>query len=389
MTSEATQQGATEIAQASPVQVQLVEDKSPREVIEEQAAKTAASSNEAKLRELLGISDDEPSLTGNTDDAPPPMEASDDVQPQEGEPEQDDEKHHAKTQLRAQDGKFVKDDDNALVTIKVNGEERQVTLGDLKRNAQIEQAARQRMTQAAEMQRQAEDRLRQAEFIRQQVIAQAQNGQPQQQYNNDPNSLVDEVAEKLAYGTKDDVRAAVARLMQAQQQQPQGPTPQQIMAAIDQRMEFQARQTNAANKFSSFLNEHTDLTSDPDLAQIVATRAERMMKEDLYNLGADPRELAQLSPLQLGSYHAIAVDRGVARPTQQIFAAAVTDARSRLGASPSAAPSMQARVDAKRKAPAPVMPTATTRTPAPQAQRPLSASELIAQERQARGLRTY
>ena len=338
-----------------------------RDAVEEAAARKSRDAQDRKLRAAQGIAEP-PSDDGDDGDEPPPAPAE---------------------APRSADGKFAAKNvaDDTKIRVKVNGEEREVTVEELRRNYQIEQAARQRMQSASDMQRQAAAML---ETARQEAarIANANQtspgGKPVQADTGDDE--VDKLAEALAYGSKDTIKDALGKALRGQGGTQQAPalTPDVVQAEIDRRMRAWQVASEAQTDLRTFAERHPDIAKDDDLQVLVAQRAQRMMLEDLETVGADPRVLASLTPAQIGFYHREAVRLGYARPTMTIFDTAAKETKSKFA--PPAQQALQSRKDAKANLPKPT-PAASVRAPAPQAPKPKTPADIIAEERASRGLR--
>ena len=340
-----------------------------RDAVEEAAARKSRDAQDRKLRAAQGIAEP-PSEDGDDGDEPPPAAP-------------------AAEAPRSADGKFAAKNvaDDTKIRVKVNGEEREVTVEELRRNYQIEQAARQRMQSASDMQRQAAAML---ETARQEAarIANANQtspgGKPVQADTGDDE--VDKLAEALAYGSKDTIKDALGKALRGQGGTQQAPalTPDVVQAEIDRRMRAWQVASEAQTDLRTFAERHPEIAKDDDLQVLVAQRAQRMMLEDLETVGADPRVLASLTPAQIGFYHREAVRLGYARPTMTIFDTAAKETKSKFA--PPAQAALQSRKDAKANLSKPT-PAASVRAPAPQAPKPKTPADIIAEERASRGLR--
>jgi hypothetical protein len=338
-----------------------------RDAVEEAAARKSRDAQDRKLRAAQGIAESS-SDDGDDGDEPPPVTAE---------------------APRSADGKFAAKNvaDDTKIRVKVNGEEREVTVEELRRNYQIEQAARQRMQSASDMQRQAAAML---ETARQEAarIANANQtspgGKPVQADTGDDE--VDKLAEALAYGSKDTIKDALGKALRGQGGTQQAPalTPDAVQAEIDRRMRAWQVASEAQTDLRTFAERHPEIAKDDDLQVLVAQRAQRMMLEDLETVGADPRVLASLTPAQIGFYHREAVRLGYARPTMTIFDTAAKETKSKFA--PPAQQALQSRKDAKANLSKPT-PAASVRAPAPQAPKPKTPADIIAEERASRGLR--
>jgi hypothetical protein len=390
LSDDATLSGASVVFNAdAPPQIDLNADNEPpvvderpeltgRDAVEEAAARKARDAQARKIREAQG--QPEPSNDdddGDDDNTPPsaPGQASD----VPGEPQQP----------RDREGKFAAKNvaDDTKIRVKVNGEEREVTVEELRRNYQIESAARQRMQHASEMQRQAAAML---ETARQEAgrIANANQNAPggapaQAETGNDD---VDKLAEALAYGSKDTIKEALAKALKGQSGTQQAPalTPDVVQAEVDKRVRAWQIASEARNDLQTFADRHPDVAKDEDLQTVVAQRAQRMMLEDLETVGADPRVLASLTPAQIGFYHREAVRLGYARPTMTIFDTAAKETKAKFA--PPAQAALQSRKDAKANLSKPTH-AASIRAPAPQPPKPKTPADIIAEERASRGLR--
>jgi hypothetical protein len=344
-----------------------------RDAVEEAAARKSRDAQDRKLRAAQGIAEPSNDDDGDDDGSPP---AAPDAQAPADQP-------------RDREGKFAAKNvaDDTKIRVKVNGEEREVTVEELRRNYQIEQAARQRMQSASDMQRQAAAML---ETARQEAarIANANQtspgGKPVQADTGDDE--VDKLAEALAYGSKDTIKDALGKALRGQGGTQQAPalTPDAVQAEIDRRMRAWQVASEAQTDLRTFAERHPEIAKDDDLQVLVAQRAQRMMLEDLETVGADPRVLASLTPAQIGFYHREAVRLGYARPTMTIFDTAAKETKSKFA--PPAQQALQSRKDAKANLSKPT-PAASVRAPAPQAPKPKTPADIIAEERASRGLR--
>lgn len=378
--TDATREGASQpvYEQAADTTVELTKTEAPelegRDAVEEAAAKKARAAQDKKMREAMGIPEEEPP----GDDGKVGEGESDTVVETKEDPVRDDKGRFAPKQ----EGKPSASEDDPLIPVKVDGVERMLPLSEVRAGYQRAQAANRRFEEAAQMRARAEQLYGQAQSQPEQKPApQAQSSAP----GAAPDVDLEALAERLTYGTKDDVKAALQALIGARPATTAA-TPEIVEQVVQQRLAQFQQQSEARRELEAFSGKHSDLAKDPDLAELVGRRAAQLMAEELVQAGAPPSVVATLNPAQVGHYHAQlrAASRG--RDAQELLDEAAIQIRRKFNLpKPGQATPSASKVDAKRalqKQPAAV----TARAPSAAPPKPRSASDIIAEERRARGL---
>lgn len=280
--------------------------------------------------------------------------------------------------------------DDRLVTVKIDGKTRQVSLSEVLKSYQIEGTARRRLEEATRLLHDARKATATAAI----TPAKPAETPPEPPTSAAPadgkiDTLIEDAAQQLSYGTPDQIKESLRALVSATRAMPQeGPrvTADEIAQTVDRRL-FNSR---ALDEASGFAADHQDVMGNPDLADLTLTRAERMMRDDLIEAGADPRDVGVLNRVQLGQYHAELRFAGMGRSLGDIMVSSADGVRKAYGLkvapkAPAKTPLDQRR-DAKAKAPIVPAAAAPRTSPAKPAFRAMSQQDLLNEERQARGL---
>jgi hypothetical protein len=299
--------------------------------------------------------------------------------------------------VRDEQGKFATTNvaPETKVRVKIDGVEREVTVEELRRNFQMGEAARARLTRAAEAEREAAATLYRARAEAQR-IAQANVANPeapaQAATGNDD---ADEIANVFAYGTREEIAAAVRRLRgNGMPQQAPVIDPGSVVRAVDDRLRAWQTAQQAQNDLAAFSAQHREVVQDEDMQVLVAQRGDRLMRENFRNLlldnGRDPSVVDGLSSAQLGYHYRDAERMNLVPRALDVLSTAAGQVKAEyLGqAATQAKQAIDQKVDAKRALPR-TPSAASVRAPAPRDPRPPTPSEIIAQEREARGLTVY
>lgn len=286
--------------------------------------------------------------------------------------------------------------DDAMVKVKVNGQEQLMRWGDARRSIQIETAARQRMEAAAKKEQEATRLLEEARTKAQapqqpqQVTTQTQPGQQPAASATDP---LEALVDQLAFGDRDGIKSALASFLEqqgARSSQPPAVTPDALTGIVDQRLAAYQQTARAQGELQAFAAEHADIVADEDMQVLVAQRAQKSMQQHLIDIGADPGRVLSLNPDLLGRAYREAEQAAMVPPLMTVFRTSATDVKGKFAGSrqPAAQTAIGQRLADKRAMP--MQPTAATvRAPTPQEPRPPTASEIIAAERRERGLTVY
>lgn len=262
-------------------------------------------------------------------------------------------------------------DAQRMVTIKVDGEERQVPEADVlehgKRALQKESAADKRLAEAAQIRQMAEARAAQVEAFARQLQAQQEHNQGKQLSDKDAGELKDvarDVYEKIMSGDEDEAINALANMVG------RGNATQDVNAIMQQAKEA-ARAEVAASENQRKQEE----------AAVNHKKAKAAFSDAYPEIGKDPMlyRLADQETLQVLSDHP---DWDAIRDIDKILMEAgkrVMDWRGKNA--PSSKTEMKRGMKPIRQADA--------RMQGVREQKPLTTSEVIAQQRRARGLPVY
>lgn len=381
--TDATQPGVSTVTYEQPEEIiaDIGGDKPEvfegRDAVEEAAAKKGRAAQDAKLREAMGLPPEE---------VQEPAGESTDVGEGQEQPQVQETQEQAEQRARDDKGRFASTkpatEDDPLVTVKVDGVEQQIPLSEVRAGYQRASAANKRFEEAAQQRAQAEELFRRV----QQPAPQAQPNPAPQAPSPAPGGVPDvdlgQIAEALTYGTKDDVLAALTKVIGTRQQ---GATPDQIAQVVQQSLGQFQQQTEARRELETFSGTHADLANDPDLSELVGRRAAGIMGQELIDAGAPPSVVATLTPMQIGQYHQQLRQMNRGRSAQEILGEAATQIRRKFNLPVQSAAPSPSRVDAKRQAPKQPAAVNARATP-PQAPKPKTASQIIAEDRAARGL---
>lgn len=298
----------------------------------------------------------------------------DDQQPTEAGSDDTDPPRDEAGRFASRDPKPQDDDGSSGETrkfkLKVNGQELELTEAEVIERAQKAEAAERRFMDAAAM-------MRQAQQLAQQHQPPKQPEQPSTPENGD-----DPLVRALMYGDEAEVRNALAELRKPQQ----SVDPQQIavMAA-----EMAAERSEYQSALSTALEKYPEVKEDQRLQEVATSFVMDALAEDLMSLGYTQQMLAQAPRDQWWQRHREARKAGYSvRGYSALFDTAGQKLREwRSGGQQ---PTDGLADKAARKASAPSQPRAAhAATPARGEPRPKTQSEIIAEERKARGLPNY
>ncbi|QCG94979.1 hypothetical protein E6C67_14190 [Azospirillum sp. TSA2s] len=407
--SDAARDAGREIGQ--PEHVILGTDQGlARDSVEDKAAANARRAAEDRLARMMGLPEggaqqSEAQRQGEQQsqpavDADPAGQPRDDrgrFAPKEGEAAQAaaaPTDQAATQQPTAQQPTPVDLSDDAMVKVKVNGQEQMMRWGDARRSIQIESAARQRMEAATKAQQEATRLLEEARTKAQtphppqQPHHQTQPGQQPGATAADP---LEALVDQIAYGDRDGIKSALAAFMEqgARSSQPPAVTPDALTGIVDQRLAAYQQTARAQGELQAFAAEHPEIVADEDLQVLVAQRVQKTMQQHLIDIGADPVRVLALNPDMLGRAYREAEQATMVPPQMTVFRAAAAGVKGKFAAPrPAGQTAIDQRLADKRAMP--MQPSAAVaRAPAPQEPRPPTAAEIIAAERRERGLTVY
>lgn len=277
---------------------------------------------------------------------------------------------------------------DAKIVVKVDGQEREITAGEWQKAAQIEAAARKRLGEANSMRADAERIL---QSVRQAPPA-PQPAAPEPKKTEaaptDREQLLSKFIEAVTYARAEEAQELGKQLIAVPAQQ--ALTPEQIASIADARWAARNQEQRVESAIADVRDKHKEVFADQRLQAAVAAESQRLMAEDLVQLGADPRVLATLTPDQIGGYHREARRRDPMgehiRPFETILSTAAASIHKDFVAprsTPASQTTVAARHEAKRAASAP--PAPATARPSPRAPTVKSAAQLIAEENADRG----
>lgn len=374
-----------------------------RDSIEDKAAANARRAADDRLARMMGLpAGDEAQPqnsapeSGSVDDAAgQPRDERGRFAPKDGDAPQDAAASApADQQAPAPQPTPVELSDDAMVKVKVNGQEQLMRWGDARRSIQIEAAAHRRMEAAAKKEQEATRLLEEARAKAQAPQQPAQpthQTQPGQQPGATAEDPLEALVDQIAYGDRDGIKSALANFMQkgARPSEPPVATPEAMAGIVDQRLAAIQQTARAQGELQAFVTENPDIAADEDMQVLVAQRAQKSMQQHLIDIGADPVRVLALDSDRLGRAYREAEQAAMVPSVLQVFKASATSVKSKF-ATPR--PAGQTAVD-QRLADKRAMPTqpsaAVARAPAPQEPRPLTAAEIIAAERRERGLTVY
>jgi len=201
--------------------------------------------------------------------------------------------------------------------IRVDGADQEIPLSKLKRSAQKETAADKRFTEAAEMRAEADRRLEQAQKLKTQYESRATNDptdviesrpkesqEPSGRIKDDEiRQEVQEIVSSIAYGEEDDATDKLTKLLLSQRGRSEPATEfdldlaqQLVTTALDER-DASARKTVAEAAQDRWDAEYDDISTDEDLRNIAATRAQYLAgkdpNRDVYEIFAEAGDFAR------------------------------------------------------------------------------------------------
>lgn len=274
---------------------------------------------------------------------------------------------------------------DARIVVKVDGQEREITAGEWQKSAQIEAAARKRLSDATAARAEAERLLAQARQPQPapQPVAQPQ---PAPQAPEDRTQILADFIKAVTYADEEKAKELGAKLIATPAPQNML-TPEQAIRIADSRLEQRMQRERAEAAFNGVRNQFKEVFSDSRLQAAVAAKMGELMSEDLIQLGADPRVLVTMNPEQIGQYHREAqrrfpggdmvrsfetILRGAAESTHKDFVA------PRKPNTPAPQTTVQSRHEAKRTASAP--PAPATARPSPKAPTVKTAAQIYEEE---------
>jgi len=168
-------------------------------------------------------------------------------------------------------------EDEQLYEVVVDGQKQKVTLAELQKNYQIEQAARTRMNEAAASLKRAHE-LEEAAKARSGEKQEPEEKQETQEETDDlSQNDWDDLAEKLQYGDKEEAAAAlkkVAENLRGAGPAKSGPSPEEVEVRVMERIEW-----NQA--LADFGEEYSDIVNDPYLSQLAGQIGNKLYTEAL------------------------------------------------------------------------------------------------------------
>ena len=221
--------------------------------------------------------------------------------------------------------------DEPLVTVKIDGEERQVPLSEVTAGYQRASAANQRFEQASHRLREAQERLQRAQELEQRLQQQGsatasqeatQPAQAGQGGGAGPGADDDgsaALARKLQYGTDDEVREAVREMTAGRGQQVD---PAQITQQAIQQMRQQQAYEQTLNTIGE---EFPEVFQDPHLTRIAADNVHAVRANQLQQLGYGTDRLR--SPEEIARLYREEQGRGTVAGDIEVFRAAASHVR--------------------------------------------------------------
>lgn len=337
----------------------------PRYAVEDALAAKRSKEHES-LPTLDGLNAQNAGDKPEEDDQQPTEAGSDDT-----DPPRDEAGRFASRDPKPQDDDGSSGDTRKF-KLNVYGQELELTEAEVIERAQKAEAAERRFMEAAAIKRQAEELVRQY-----QSQSQKQPEQPSTPENGD-----DPLVRALMYGDEAEVRNALAELRKPQQ----SVDPQQIVAQTAQVL---AEQNEYQTALNSALNEFPEVKADQRLQEVATSFVMESLFEDLQRIGYTEQELKSVPPNKWWDVRRRAKQAGFGVASyHDLFMSAGT--RTRTWRSGGQQPTDGLAEKAARKASAPSQPRAAhAATPARGEPRPKTQSEIIAEDRKARGLPNY
>jgi len=279
---------------------------------------------------------------------------------------------------------------DAKMVIKIEGQEREVTVAEGIRINQLEGAARKRLEEATARRAEAERVLEQAGRQTPPAAPAAPASPPTPQAPS-IDDVVDQAAKAVLHGSEDEIKAVLRKILTPAPAQPvQTLTAEQIQQIAQSTYRQEHQQQRLEETFGEIAAKHQAVFADERLGAAVAAQSSRMMREDLIEAGADPVRVNAMPQEQIAGWHAKfrnAVDfRG--RSLETIFRTAAEDVENTFvrpkesPVTPTTPPATQQRLDAKRGAPP--VPAAATARPTPKVATRKTASQIVAEDQRER-----
>ncbi len=159
--------------------------------------------------------------------------------------------------------------EKVMVTVKIDGQERQVSVADMQRDYQKNGAADKRLEEAARQSREASRLLAEAQArVVSPPVGVAAEGEPSDSTTqadaegDDPKAAAKRIVKALFEGDEDGAIAAVEKIV-AGRQAPTQPDTQQIALQVKQQMSVESA-------LEQFEKDYPDIVSDPHLDQMTA-----------------------------------------------------------------------------------------------------------------------
>jgi len=164
--------------------------------------------------------------------------------------------------------------DEQLYEVVVDGQKQKVTLAELQKNYQIEQAARTRMNEAAESLKRAHELEERARERAGKIENEGAEEPPEKESPDDPSQANwDDLAEKLQYGDKEEAAAALKKAAESLRGGA-GSSPEEVEVRVMERIEW-----NQA--LAEFGEEYSDIVNDPYLSQLAGQIGNKLYTEAL------------------------------------------------------------------------------------------------------------
>jgi len=334
----------------------------PREALEESVAKKVADERKRLYGDVPALVPDglrpEDQPTPAQAAPPPPEPAPAAPAPQAGPPP---------VRLMV-NGQATEVPGDARVVIKVDGVEQEVSVSEALQINQLQAAARKRLGEASAKNAEADRRL--ADLSRAAQAAPPQPAPAPAAPPVDRETLVADLIDAVTYADKDKAREAVNKLLAPAPTavaQP-GLSPEQVAGYVQQTMDARLHEQRVESALTDVTTTHREVFSDPRLSAAVAAETQRMMAEDLIEVGGDPNVVNSFSPEALGHWHAQFRQRGRGRAFEEIVKSAAQgierDFVKKIPPAPPTTP-LAARLDAKRGASAPPAPATARPSAAP------------------------
>jgi hypothetical protein len=252
-------------------------DEAIREDVSSEVEKTSGDSNESRAAEVKEEKPSNPRLAALENIAKSVRKDEQIEEADEEEAEESEVTQEPESPVFFKDGVW-------MTRAKVNGEEIEVPVDEIKSRYQKDTAAEKRLEQAAERMRQLEQReaqLREYEqrLSQQQPSSDAARSAPSG--NDAQNNAVKKAIEAIYSGDEDAANEALQMAIASGRNQPQKvATPEELTAEIERRIEAREAERSRLQAVDKFRKEFPEIAGDPDLWEVADRHTLKVAQEN-------------------------------------------------------------------------------------------------------------